>query len=176
MVYLYLDVLDWLNGAFFGIVPPQACLVFKAKTTVQHILFRKPHTRLTVSVTQKGVAASLVLLYIIEFLVLLFLQSCLFSVFRLHFFMIHAFAGHFTPQKHMTDKPYVSNWPKKTKKKKTKKISHRPLASKLISINDMCKSKKVKDCLYYTFSYLCNEEKKGKKPRWNHIHRLNSDY
>lgn len=83
MVYLYLDVLDWLNGALFGIVPPQACLVFKAKTTGQRILFLKSHTHLNVSVTQNGVTALWVLPYITKVLTLLCLQSRFFSVFRL---------------------------------------------------------------------------------------------
>ena len=51
-VYLHLGVLDWLNGLLFGIVPPQACLVFKPETTVQrgkgpHILFLKSQYHLT---------------------------------------------------------------------------------------------------------------------------------
>lgn len=75
MVYLYLDVLDWLNGALFGIVPPQACLVFKAKTTGQHILFLKSLAHLTASVTQNGVADPWALPYITKVLTLLCLQS-----------------------------------------------------------------------------------------------------
>lgn len=82
-IYIWMEI-DWM-GPFFGIVPPQACLMFKAKTTVQHILFPKSHTRLTVGVTQNGVVASRVLSYITEVLTLLCLRSRLFSVFRLRF-------------------------------------------------------------------------------------------
>lgn len=117
-------------GALFGIVPPQACLMFKAKTTVQHILFLKSHTHLTASVAQSGVAAPWVLPYITEVLTLLCLQSGLFGrnfrsadlgiwiaavpyKFIVTFpLMIHAYAGQQNCQKTYLRQNWCLKWPK----------------------------------------------------------------
>lgn len=64
-VYLHLDLSDWLNGPLFGIVPLQACLVFRPETTMQrHILFIKSRCHLTLDVTHCEDAAAEALSYV----------------------------------------------------------------------------------------------------------------